>query len=307
MVRLGSLVAASLLLSQDSVVAWTLASTKGVSRTTSTALHASLQEDDFGQSEPSRRDYLKQSAVFLGVAAWSVLDQPAEALVKGVAPPPPRKASGDTKPKCTNVEECQAMAEKREQELREKEELGPPPKVTRTGIKYRDVEDGTGDVEVKDGDDIEIYYKVLKLGKRSYDGISGEGTVVFSRGYGLEDDEDKAGVKSFKTTVGAYSNIAALNEAVIGMKVGGLRRFSIVPQKGWEKPTKACDGGPGGGGNGGDIRTDYVVVPTATMVEQEACFDTSKKPFPVSYAQQRRMAQRFDQSLIMEVQVVKVD
>ncbi|KAL3944967.1 MAG: hypothetical protein SGBAC_000943 [Bacillariaceae sp.] len=254
MVRLG-LVAASLLVSQHSVAAWT-SSSLGVSRAAS--LHASLGEDDIAQSAPSRRDYFKQSAVFLGVAAWTALDQPAEALVKGVAPPPPKKASGD-KPKCTNVEECQAMAEKREQELREKEEQGPPPKVTSTGIKYREIEDGTGDVEVKNGDDVEIFYKVLKLGKRSSDGISGEGTVVFSRGYGFEDDEDKPGVKSFKTTVGGYSNIAALNEAIIGMKVGGVRRFGIVPQKGWEKPTRACDGGPGGGGTGGDIKTDYVV------------------------------------------------
>lgn len=75
----------------------------------------------------------------------------------------------------------------------------------------------------------------------------------------MEDDEDKPGVKSFKTTVGGYSNIKALNEAIIGMKVGGVRRFSILPQKGWEKPTKACDGGPGGGGTGGEIKTDYVV------------------------------------------------
>lgn len=85
--------------------------------------------------------------------------------------------------------------------------------------------------------------------------------------------------------------------------MGGTRRFSIAPQKGWEKATALCDGGPGGKGSGGDLRTDYVVVPTATMVEQEACFDMSKQPFPATYAQQRRMAQRFDQSLIMEVQV----
>jgi hypothetical protein len=58
-------------------------------------------------------------------------------------------------------------------------------------------------------------------------------------------------------------------------------------------------------GAGGELRTDYVVVPTATMVDQEACFDTSKSPFPTTYAQRRRMAQRFDQSLIMEVQVAK--
>jgi hypothetical protein len=41
------------------------------------------------------------------------------------------------------------------------------------------------------------------------------------------------------------------------------------------------------------------------MVAAEACFDSTKQPFPLSYAQQRRMAQRFDQSLIMEVELVK--
>jgi hypothetical protein len=126
-------------------------------------------------------------------------------------------------------------------------------------------------------------------------------------GYGFEDDEDKPGSKSFRTAVGSFSNIAALNEALVGMKVGGIRRFAIVPQKGWERATKACDGGPGGKGSGGDLRTDYVVVPTATVVEQEACLDQSKQPFPSTYAQQRRMAQRFDQSLIMEVQVAKIN
>ena len=130
---------------------------------------------------------------------------------------------------------------------------------------------------------------------------------LIDEGYGLEDDEDKPGVKAFQTTVGGFTNIVALNEALEGMQVGGTRRFAIVPQKGWERPTLACDGGPGGKGSGGELRTDYVVVPTATMVEQEACFDMSKQPFPTSYAQQRRMAQRFDQSLIMEVQVASLD
>eukprot|EP00804_Cyclotella_cryptica_P027212 CCRYP_017181-RC/>CCRYP_017181-RC protein AED:0.31 eAED:0.31 QI:893/1/1/1/0/0/4/1108/101 len=90
------------------------------------------------------------------------------------------------------------------------------------------------------------------------------------------------------------------------MQVGALRRISILPQKGWNKNTKQCDGGPGGSGAGGDLKTDYVVVPTATMVEQEACFDKTKRPFPGTYAQERRMAQRFDQSLIMEVRLVNV-
>jgi hypothetical protein len=212
----------------------------------------------------------------------------------------------DNKPRCTNVEECQALAEQREAQLRVEEAAGPPPKVTRGGVKYRDIETGQ-DREVQLGDQVDLYFKVLKLGKRSYDGLSGEGTVVFSRGYGLEDDEDKPGTKSFQTLVGNTANIAALNEALVGIKLHGIRRFAILPQKGWEKATTACDGGPGGRGAGGDLRTDYVIVPTAQLVEQENCFDKNKLPFPETYAQTRRMAQRFDQSLIMEVQVVGIN
>ena len=74
------------------------------------------------------------------------------------------------------------MAERKRQE--EKLEIqGPPPKVTQAGTRYRDIDIGDESKSpVKDGDEVRIYYKVLKLGKRSYDGLSGEGTVVFSRG-----------------------------------------------------------------------------------------------------------------------------
>jgi hypothetical protein len=201
---------------------------------------------------------------------------PSHALVKGVAPPPPKSkttaagsadAGGTNRPKCTNVEECQALAEQREAELRAKEASGPPPMVTKGGVKYRDLsptpgaqEDGNNGspnavVVIQDGDEVQLFFKVLKLGKRSYDGLSGEGTVVFSRGYGLEDDEDKPGVKTFTTVVGNQANIVALNEALIGMPLQGIRRFSIMPQKGWERAIAACDGGPGGSGAGGDVKT----------------------------------------------------
>ncbi|KAG7371167.1 FKBP-type peptidyl-prolyl cis-trans isomerase [Nitzschia inconspicua] len=252
----------------------------------------------------SRRNILASISL---ATSFVFSSQPSFALVKGVAPPPPRSKTGSgDKPKCTNVEECQALAEQREAQLRAEEDVGPPPMVTKGGVKYRDIETGQSEQVVQVGDNVNLYFKVLKLGKRSYDGLSGEGTVVFSRGYGLEDDEDKPGTKSFQTTVGNTANIAALNEALIGMKLQGIRRFAILPQKGWEKATAACDGGPGGRGAGGDLRTDYVVVPTAQIVEQESCFDKNKLPFPATYAQQRRMAQRFDQSLIMEVQVVDI-
>lgn len=191
-------------------------------------------------------------------------------------------------------------------------ESGPKAQVTSGGTRYLDVDPaGAGDngaaaAVAKAGDDVDIHYRVLKLGKRSYDGLSGEGTVVFSRGYALEDDEKVPGDRSFKFTLGDGRVIKALNDAVPGMATGGTRRISVTPRNGWEKDTRECDGGPGGRGAGGDLKTDYVVVPTATMVEQEACFDRTKLPFPTTYAQERRMAQRFDQSLIVEVRLVKI-
>jgi len=265
-------------------------------------------------SSSSRRQVL-QTALSTGAFVSSGLvptlflsPVPSMALVKGNAPPPKSSPPTSDKPKCTNVDDCQALAERKEQELRERAAAaaaseGDAIRKTKGGTRYRDIEEGTGAI-VKEGDEVTLYYKVLKLGKRSYDGLSGEGTVIFSRGYGLEDDESTPGSKSFVTVVGGYNNIVALNEALVGMKVGGTRRLAVFPPKGWRKPNPSCDGGPGGSGAGGDVKTDYVVVPTAQLVAEEACFDTTKQPFPLTYAQQRRMAQRFDQSLIMEVQLV---
>ena len=124
----------------------------------------------------------------------------AHALVKGVAPPPPKAKSSSSssqsntnsdnnKPirRCTNVEDCQAMAERRDQELKEEEQRDlSPPEVTKGGTRYRDIQlvgsSGDGAMQIQQGDQVKLYFKTLKLGKRSYDGISGEGTVVFSRG-----------------------------------------------------------------------------------------------------------------------------
>lgn len=248
--------------------------------------------------QASRRD------VLVGAVAAAFWPLPALALVKGNAPPPKAKLS--ERPKCTNVEECQRLAEEKEAQERSTASQNSIPISSVAGTKYYDIVEGTGET-AKTGNEVTVYYKVLKLGKRSYDGLSGEGTVVFSRGYGLEDEENKAREKSFVATLGNPNNIVAINNAVKGMKVGGIRRFSVFPDQGWRKPGQACDGGPGGQGSGGDLKTDYVVVPTATMVAAEACFDTMKLPFPTSYAEQRRMAQRFDQSLIMEVELVHVD
>ena len=113
--------------------------------------------------------------------ASTLLPRPSSALVKGNAPPPKKKPEEGER-KCRNVEECQEMAEKQEAArqqaaMQEAEALGIKP-VTVKGTKYLEVESGNG-VKAKEGDNVEIYYKVLKLGKRSYDGLSGEGTVSY--------------------------------------------------------------------------------------------------------------------------------
>lgn len=266
-----------------------------------------------------RRSFLHTAVVGTCSSLILITPTPSNALVKGNAPPPPKKVGGGGagKQKCgINLEECQEKAELMASEQEEKMRAeAAPVDVTKLGTRYVDVnEDGVGKVRessseqgAKVGDVITVYYKVLKLGKRSYDGLSGEGTVVFSRGYGLEDDEDKRSQKSFQFQLGDSSVIGALNDAVPGMIVGTSRRISILPQMGWRKPDVVCDGGPGGSGSGGDLKTDYAIVPTATMVATEVCFDKGKRPFPTSYAEQRRMAQRFDQSLIMEVKLVSID
>ena len=282
-----------------------------------TRIQEAASDDDEGHGNHlgaavGRRTWLSHQALVVTAAATAtatvmVPPPPAHALIKGNAPPSTKKPVSD-RPKCRNIEECQAFAEQAEAERAAEAAANQvDAQVTASGVRYRDELDGTdGGVKAKAGDTVELCFKVLKLGKRSYDGLSGEGTVVFSRGFGLENDEDQPGDKTFITTLGALSNVVALNDAVPGMKEGGLRRFAVLPQQGWRKPGQQCDGGPGGSGTGGDLRTDYVVVPTATMVAEEACFDTFKQPFPTTFAQQRRMAQRFDQSLIMEVQLVKI-
>eukprot|EP00591_Stephanopyxis_turris_P003319 CAMPEP_0195514646 /NCGR_PEP_ID=MMETSP0794_2-20130614/5969_1 /TAXON_ID=515487 /ORGANISM="Stephanopyxis turris, Strain CCMP 815" /LENGTH=296 /DNA_ID=CAMNT_0040642927 /DNA_START=124 /DNA_END=1014 /DNA_ORIENTATION=- len=255
-----------------------------------------------------RRSFMDKIGVFVTSSAMTTtaFSNPAQALVKGNAPPP--KKSSSVEKKCINVEQCQEMADlEQDKELAKLKENAKPLSTAPGGSRYVDMEEGKADGKIaKKGNVATIRYKVLKLGKRSYDGVSGEGTVVFSRGYGLEDDETAPNQKSFTFTISDPQVILALSDGILGMKEGGTRRIGILPQMGWERADKLCDGGPGGKSAGGDLKTDYVIVPTATMVATETCFDKSKLPFPSTYAEQRRMAQRFDQSLIVELELVEI-
>jgi len=256
----------------------------------------------------SRRVLLQRTTSAVLGGGLVVLSSPPStfALVKGNAPPVKKKEISQ-KLTCTNVEECEEQRDRlQQQQIETIGESTTPLRVTSSGTRFKVLQEGDGDQVVEVGDVAAIRYKVLKIGKRSSDGLSGEGTVVFSKGYGLEDNEQAGG--EFLFTVDESSNvISALLDGIVGIREGGVRRISVMPQKGWEKASPQCDGGPGGRGAGGDIKTDYVLVPTATMVATEICFDKTKLPFPTnSYAEQRRMAQRFDQTLILEVELLRV-
>ena len=143
----------------------------------------------------ARRSVLQSSAAAFVFAATTLTSPlPSHALVKGNAPPPKSSPPGSSsEKKCRNVEECQEQAERlAQQKLEEEMANATPPKVAPGGSRYKDIvevagsegEEGSSSTirVAKAGDTVELRYKVLKLGKRSYDGLSGEGTVVFSRG-----------------------------------------------------------------------------------------------------------------------------
>lgn len=98
-----------------------------------------LGEDGSSPGGITTRRRILRTAQSLVILAGPFLNGgSALALVKGVAPPPPK--SKTDKPKCTNVEECQAQAEKRQQEEAAAEaENVEPSKTTAGGTRYRDL------------------------------------------------------------------------------------------------------------------------------------------------------------------------
>ena len=115
---------------------------QGISTTRREALTLLATKD--GQSPiertASRRDMLLKGVPSCLSVALVAYSQPASALVKGVAPPSTMKPGGG-KPKCTNVEECQALAEQKEREEREAAEANRvPAQKTVSSIPYGDLQ-----------------------------------------------------------------------------------------------------------------------------------------------------------------------
>ncbi|KAM3567795.1 hypothetical protein VYU27_010068 [Nannochloropsis oceanica] len=85
------------------------------------------------------------------------------------------------------------------------------------------------------------------------------------------------------------------------MQVGGKRRVLVRPERGWFKG-KGC-----GVLDDADVSNlaAAFIVPGTKITDTEDCLDLTRIPSPTSYAARRRMGRRFDESLIVEVELVK--
>jgi len=250
----------------------------------------------------------RRSLAALGVVACaSTAATPAPALVKGAAPPPKSSASAAAggRPKCRSVDECEEVGSLREQAAFD---ANAPFEVTADGVRYRDVVASADAARpVAKNDVVTIKYRVMRLGKRSQDNLSGEASPVFSLGYG-EDDDAETDVLTAK--VGNGELIAALDSALVGMKVGAKRRLFVVPEKGWKKINASCTAESNGALNtglasaGGIDALGQAVVPLAQVVDNDACIEEVKQPQPRNFGARRRLARRFDEGLLVEVELV---
>jgi len=228
----------------------------------------------------------RRSALGLGAAAAvasALLPPPASALIKGSAPPAGGFKAKERK--CKSIDECEAVGEKE----REQMSAGADETFSRTGggDRYRDLTVGGGKV-AQPGDAVEIRYRVMRLGTRARDGLSGEGQTIFSYGYG--EDEDKEG-DTQPVKLDKEKTVAGIADALVGMKPGGRRRVLVRPERGWKDPGSCSD-------------IVFKADIGAAVENTAACINQKIVPLPRTYGGKQRFARRFDESLLVELDLV---
>lgn len=247
-----------------------------------------LEVSDFDKPVNQRRMVLSIPFLF---TAWPT--RKCHALVKGSSPPP-SKSSGYSR-KCKTIDECEEIGRKKEEALFDtpQDEQSVIFK-TSSGDEYRDIVVGSSSSsDVKLGSEVQLKYRVLRLGKRSSDGLSGEASPVFSKGYGEDDDQ----VTDYDMiTIGQGNIVPALDEGLRGMRTGGRRRINVRPERGWKLKDSLCL----------KTYTDVTIVPTTKVQENDACFAVNLIPAPSNYGAKRRMLRRYDETLIVDCEVVGI-
>ncbi|KAG6551155.1 hypothetical protein Mapa_007390 [Marchantia paleacea] len=120
----------------------------------------------------------------------------------------------------SNIDDARKAGEK----LREEKEAAEGPvRVSSTGIKYRELERGTGR-PVATGDSVSIYYTISRL----------NGYYLDSMGYGKEGKNDVGEALKFQYGKGLVPE--AIEGGMEGMREGAKRRILVTPERGWVRP-----------------------------------------------------------------------
>mmetsp|Transcript_130911 Transcript_130911/g.238153 ORF Transcript_130911/g.238153 Transcript_130911/m.238153 type:complete len:349 (+) Transcript_130911:59-1105(+) len=236
----------------------------------------------------SRRDAVAgATSAILSTLGLTMLPSPSRAIVPGS---PPKQKPG-AKPKCYNVDDCAALGEEKEKEMLKNERTDF--ERTEGGDRYRDLITGEGAKAVAKGDTVDIRYRVMRLGPRARDGLSGEGQTIFSLGYG--EDEDKVG-ETLTVQLAGKNLVPGVNDGLVGMKPGGKRRVLVRPERGWKASGTSQD----------CAKTVFMADIGAQIVNENDCRNKESQPQPRSYGGTQRFGRRFDESLLVEIDLVNV-
>lgn len=249
----------------------------------------------------SRRHLLLSAGAVITAAMLPA--EPSFALVKGSAPPP--KMSAPKERKCKSIDECEALGEKKEQEMLASERTDY--ERTSGGDRFRDLAVGSGKAAAE-GDAVAIRYRVMRLGTRARDGLSGEGQTIFSLGFG--EDEDSEG-DTLPVVLSGSNLVAGVKAALVGMQPGGRRRVLVRPERGWRDLSGQCAEGQKSLGLEAAQRTSaqtsnlvFKADIGAAIENTDACQNKISAPQPRSYGARARFGRRFDESLLVEVDLV---
>lgn len=245
---------------------------------------------------PASGWFLKEPVIFSRRAACLALSTaivppvllsplPASALIKGSTPPSKSKPK---ERKCSNIDECEALGAQRGAEIDAASGINEGFERTAGGDRYRDLTVGDGR-SLEAGDAAEVRYRVMRLGTKARDGLSGEGQTIFSFGFGEDEDQDG---DVLPVRLSGETLVPGVESALVGMKPGGRRRVLVRPERGWKDQSSGC--------------ADIVFkADIGASVENEAsCLTKTKLPQPRSYGAKARMARRFDESLLVELDYV---
>mmetsp|Transcript_4525 Transcript_4525/g.11974 ORF Transcript_4525/g.11974 Transcript_4525/m.11974 type:complete len:326 (-) Transcript_4525:349-1326(-) len=249
-----------------------------------------------------RREVLDKAAAAAVSAFVFGKPSPAHALIKGSAPPP---KMAPKERKCKSIDECEALGEKTKAEAQANERTDF--ERTSGGDRYRDLITGDGKAAAT-GDVVELRYRVMRLGTKARDGLSGEGQTIFSFGYG--EDEDKEGDVA-TVQIKGQNLIPGVNDAVLGMQPGGKRRVLVRPERGWKLQTGACKDGEKSLDLSAAERTTatdgnlvFKADIGAAIENENACQNKVSLPQPRTYGAKARFGRRFDESLLVELDLI---